>query len=222
VAVLDDLDLLAGGLVVSEELTDLDIISVRWGAGDRQIINRVIAEYDWDHATSEYTKRSGYIANASERKYGPREALRITSKGFHTSLGGSQEAVDARAFDVLKRYADPPPVIELEVLYRRHAWEVGDLISVTSSFIPNALTGAYGITDEIFEILNLRVLFAPAGRLVVTLLDVQAITPQAAPPTRVIADEDLGLARLAPHALGLMNPRPRNRPPMPPVSGRIF
>lgn len=164
-----------------DTLTDNDIISGDWRAGDSAIINEVIFSVDWDEDLGEYTKHLIYRADDSIAKYGRRTPLQISSKGIQTNPnhGCSRCAytmMDERAYNVFARFADPPPTLEVAVFYRKHAWQVGDLICVTSAFVPNTVTGLRGIDEEKFEIVNIRYDFAPEGKVILTLLDVEAIT----------------------------------------------
>jgi hypothetical protein len=188
-----------------DTLTDDDIIRGRWQAGDRLIINRVIFSIDWDHVTQQFTKHVVYTFQDSVKKYGLRPAMRIESKGIRSTptqcgsvgiVGCGLAILDERAFNLGARYADPPPLLNLEIFYRKHTWEPSDIICVTSDFVPNVVTGLRGIEDEAFEIINIQQQFAPEGKIILSLLDVEAITLPN-PPTRIVGeDEEEMLARL--------------------------
>jgi hypothetical protein len=115
----------------------------------------------------------------SIRKYGPRPEIHVRSKGLKSSLG-ADEYVEERAREIFSRFGDAPPaVVQIEAFYRKGiAWEPGDIICLTSAFIPNLLRGERGITEEHFELINYRPQFAGQGKLIATLLDVEAITAQ--------------------------------------------
>jgi hypothetical protein len=190
--------------VCIDELTDDDIIRGRWQAGDRLIINRVIFSIDWDYLQGVFTKHVVYTFSDSVRKYGLRPAMRIESRGIRSTptacgafgvVGCGIAMLDERAFNLGARYADPPAMLNLEIFYRKHTWEPGDIICVTSAFVPNIVTGRRGITDEAFEIINIQQQFAPEGKIILTLLDVEAITlPEE--PDRSVAEDEAELARL--------------------------
>ena len=186
-----------------DTLTDDDIIRGRWQAGDRLVINRVIFSIDWDHVTQQFTKHVVYTFTDSVKKYGLRPAMRIESKGIRSApvdCGGQTVAcglsmLDERAFNIGARYADPPPLLNLDIFYRKHTWEPSDIICVTSAFVPNTISGRRGITNEAFEIINIQQQFAPEGKIILTLLDVEAITlPE--PPDRIDVEGDQDLQAL--------------------------
>ncbi len=187
--------------VCIDELTDDDIIRGRWQAGDRLIINRVIFSIDWDYLTGQFTKHVVYTFGDSVRKYGLRPAMRIESKGIRStptacgafgSVGCGIAMLDERAFNLAARFADPPPMLNLEIFYRKHTWEPSDVICVTSAFVPNVVSGRRGIVDEAFEVINVQQQFAPEGKVILTLLDVEAITLPP-PPARVVAENEVDL-----------------------------
>lgn len=184
-----------------DTLSDQDIIGGRWLAGDSQIINRVIFSVDWDPDLGDFTKHVIFTAEDSVTRYGPRPPLLIPSKGMHTTgCAGNDpngenctiKMMRERAYAVFARYADPTPTLELEIFYRKHLWEAGDLICVTSRFLPNLVTGKRGYDDEIFEVINVRMDFAPQGKVVVSLLDIEAISLPR-PPRIFITEDDAAL-----------------------------
>jgi hypothetical protein len=184
-----------------DDLTDKDIIRARWQAGDRMIINRVIFSIDWDAVNQQFTKHVVYTFNDSVKKYGLRPAMRIESHGIRSTptacgnfgtVGCGIGLLDERAFALGARYADPPPMLNLEVFYRKHTWEPSDIICVTSAYIPNIVTGRRGIQNEAFEIINIQQQFAPEGKVILTLLDVEAITLPP-PPSRFIAKDEVDM-----------------------------
>jgi len=167
-------------------LTEDDLLSWQWAGGESQILNVCEFQYDWNissAAADDYSTRQRYKALDSINKYGARPAFKITALGIRTALGG-QAILDDRAFQLFKRYADPPAVLQVAVRYSRHVLEGGDLISVTHRLIPNRRTGLRGMTAQLFEIRDIRPAFgATAGQsgLVMTLLDIGNQTIPAAP-----------------------------------------
>jgi len=155
-----------------DALTDDDLISFRWDAGDAQIINRVVAEFDYDSDTGVYTKILIFSHDVSVARYGPRPALHIQSQGLRTALG-ADAFLTARAEEVFRRFADiPPAILQVEVFYRRHAWEAGDIVSLSSAFIPNLQISGRGIAEVPFELVDIRPQFAQRGKIIASLMTV--------------------------------------------------
>lgn len=180
------------GLHIIATIPEAEIISGRWKAGDELIINRIIFSIDWDCAAQQFTKHVIYTFDDSVRKYGLKPALRLPMKGLHDEcclpVRGPIAILESRATGVAERFADPPPLLELTVPYFNHHWEVGDRIRVSSSLIPNIVTGTRGLVDEPFEIIAMQMMFAPEASVRLTLLDLEAVTVPG--PANVFSPED--------------------------------
>lgn len=161
-------------------LTGEHIIAWQWAAGDPHIINAAEFAYDWDlaEARGAFGTRQVYTADASVSRYGRRPALQIESRGLKTD-SGAQTMLDERAYEVMRRFSEPPPVLVVEVFYSRHLLEPGDQVRVTHPWIPNLRTGLRGLTQETFEVLDMTPQFAGSIRL--TLLWVYALATVATP-----------------------------------------
>jgi hypothetical protein len=169
-----------------DDLTDDDIISFRWDAGDSQLVNRVVCEFDYDAAADSYDKMLIFSHDSSIARYGPRPELRIRSKGL-TTANDADDFLEDRAREIFTRFGDAPPaVLQVECFYRKGiAWEVGDIICVSSAFIPNLQISGRGISEEQFELVDVRPQFGDRGKLVATLLDVEAVSDQPPLPVSI-------------------------------------
>ena len=178
-------------------LTHDDFTIKAWSFGDRLTINHVVFEYGWNG--TEFTETLEAEVAASIEKYGTKQAKVVSSKGLPANAA-SATFLKTRADEILERYSDPPPVLEVEAQFRNHHVDPGDLISVTSAFLPNPSTGLRGITAEQFELINMSVNWV-SGRIGMTLLDVDAIEPATVTVTsRTFVGETVGLDEaLTPH-----------------------
>lgn len=164
------------------------IIGYDWLPADAQILNDVQFSYDFNvtgaagifgtfqeylHGTpSDFTKSIG--------KYGRSTPLTIQAMGWRTALG-AQTMADARAKQVTDRYAEPQTILVLDCTYGKHNLEVGDQVYVNDPRIPNIRTGGRGITNEVFEVLDVVPSFRPY-KVSFTLLWVAGI-PAVSTPT---------------------------------------
>jgi hypothetical protein len=164
------------------------LIQVSSSEADRQIINVIQTAYDWNLATAvgvfgrreNFQKGTATDPTMSFGKYGPRTALVIQSQGLRSALGASTVLLD-RATEVIRRYAEPQKIVQVDCLYSKHTLEPGDQVNFTTTLVPNTRTGLRGFTAEIFEILDMTPQFGPSGRMRFTLLWVAAIAAQTAP-----------------------------------------
>ena len=163
-------------------LTESNIVSWQWVAGYSRIINVVKFDYDFDIAGAKaiYGTRRTYTQQASVDRYGRRQPLVIQSLGVKTANGGAAITAD-RALQVVKRFAEPPHLLQVVTFYQKHPLEAGDQVKVTHSKIPNLKTGARGLTTEVFEILNVTPQFGGEGRVLLDLLWVGGLPTVSAP-----------------------------------------
>lgn len=161
-------------------LTDAHIVEWAWSSGDRQVINVVKVDYDWDLAAARgiHGTRQTYSKQSSIDMFGRRSPLVIASRGIRTANGG-QTIADNRALEVIRRYAAPPPLLTAVVFYLHHPLEPGDQVRITHPRIPNHATGVRGLTHELFEVVDVTPSFA--GLLRLTLLWIAGLEAQTAP-----------------------------------------
>jgi hypothetical protein len=161
-----------------DTLTDQDIERDSWGwaTADREIINVVTIRFDYDddlesETRGQFLTERTYKLNSSIDLFGEKAALEINSKGMRSDLGAAGQA-DERASVIFRRFAYPPAMFRCDkVFFSKISWTVNDLICVTSDYIPNPLTGEYGVADEMMQVVNISPDLT-GGFISVTLLDV--------------------------------------------------
>jgi hypothetical protein len=134
----------------------------------QSVINSVVFQYDHNVMTGEYQSTAEFTNAASIVKYG-RKSLVLTSRGFKSHLTGTLNLMELIADEILDRYANAAPLVEATVFLSKHTIEPGDVVSVTSSVLPNRSTGTLGITDEPMEVIRRRANFAD-GKVDLTML----------------------------------------------------
>lgn len=82
-----------------------------------------------------------------------KKTLVIKSKGLPDNQM-ARDFIERRANVVFGRYAPPPPTVKIKTFYSHHLSDVGDLVPVTHSKIPNLQTGTRGITEHYMEIIK--------------------------------------------------------------------
>lgn len=135
-----------------DTLTDADFISKRWDSDAKQIINRYVHFYGWDgegDEAADYNTVSIGIDTTSQTNW--RET---TSKELKDKWTPQTQTAQVADFldKIMKRYADPPSILQAEVDLRKIALEVGDIVTVTTSRAPS--TDMAGIANIKFQIIN--------------------------------------------------------------------
>jgi len=97
-----------------------------------------------------------------------RKELIVESKGLRTALDGVRNATFA-GNKIRQRYLEPPIEIEAETLFSKRVLEVGDVVGVTHSALPEMDTGARGWSDVQCEVVKAAPDFR-RGRMRYTLI----------------------------------------------------
>jgi len=118
------------------------------------LINEVECHYDWDAVDGEFDTHEFYVNSTSLNARGPgSKPLKFESKGLTTALG-AQDIFAKRVKKIFARYAVPPPKITMNTFFSGWLTEVGDIVPVTHSVLPDLETGTRGITDVRMEVIN--------------------------------------------------------------------
>ena len=122
-----------------------------------QMFNAILFEYDWDAINEVYRTRTSKRDTASIAKFGQQPLRTYTSKGLRTELA-SQTFIDDRGGVILFRFAEPPPVIQVECHFSELLIEAADHIRITDLRLPqNIRTGQRGFGLTTMEVIGQRV-----------------------------------------------------------------
>lgn len=146
----------------------------RWDKNFRDRKNRIEVLYDYDPIDKEFDSIFTLDDTASQAAFGSVKTLTVESKGLRSS---SNVIIFIRAFAarLLFRFADPPIRLKGVALHlKERLIEVGDLVEITHSKLPNA-SGGKGITGDIYEILD-RAVDWESGEVVVEALSTKFTT----------------------------------------------
>jgi len=138
------------------------------------IVNEIIFRIDQDEQG--YQNELIYIDATSVSTYGRAGRHIIESKGLRTVLG-AQWFCEEVANRLFRRFAGTPaalrggaPVARIEAFLLTAPVWVGDYVAVTHPLMPDLLTGALGVTDRLYEVIDREPDFA-RGRMQYKLLD---------------------------------------------------
>ena len=136
------------------------------------VVNEII--FKIDHDGSGFQNELIYVDATSVSTYGRASQLSIESKGLRTVFGAQwwcQEMADrmfARFSGIGLRGGAPVANIEAFLL-TAPVW-VGDYVNLTHPLMPDLLTGALGVTDRLYEVIDREPDYA-RGRMRYKLLD---------------------------------------------------
>lgn len=154
-------------------LLDEDDILDFGGPTDGPVINQIFAEWDFDlpSLAGVFGIRVEHTATDSIKRFGRQPPWRLRAQGLRTSDGAEQFALRL-ARDIGRRFGTTlaPPILKLSTTYRRHTLDIGDSVKITHSLIPNPLKGTRGVTNGVFEVLDITPDFLADGRLALTLI----------------------------------------------------
>lgn len=125
-----------------------------WDQNLSGMINECEFHIGYDAAAGKYAAKYFYEETDSIADRGAgKKPLKIRSKGLPNNQT-EQDFIERRANTVFQRYAEPPPKLKLKTFYSRHLSDVGDIVPVTHSKLPNLDTGERGITNHYMEIID--------------------------------------------------------------------
>lgn len=115
------------------------------------VINAVVVQYDFD--SDSFLTSLEVTDDDSVTRFG-RQPLVLQSKGLSSSFAGTPALIQQRANAILARFANGAPLVTARCFLQTALIEPGDIVEVTSSVLPNPLTGARGVTDTLMEVLS--------------------------------------------------------------------
>jgi hypothetical protein len=154
--------------------------------------NEIDIKYDWDFRFNEYLSRALYEESNSQVTFDTTKTRALQSRGIHVGTGPTdmrQTRLDGYAVRFLKRFAFPSPVLEATAFFSKRLLELGDVVPLSSDFVPNLATGKIGIQAQLMELIEITPSYLEATQRY-TLLNTGysygrkygAISPSAKPP----------------------------------------
>lgn len=171
-------------------------------------------DFDESEGETEFTLLYSFEDSADITATKERKELIIESKGLRTELDGIRNARFAGG-KIRQRYLEPPIETEVETLFSKRAFEVGDVVGVTHFALPEMDTGARGWSDVQCEVVKAQPDFR-RGRMRFTLITTnfgkryRVIAPNSVPDytsqTQAQKDKYLSIADTATELLGGADP----------------
>lgn len=138
------------------------------------ILNSMAWSYD-KSAGGDYGSTSLFVDATSLSLFGRSNGQKVQSDGLRSELGAAwwTQEVSARMF---ARFAGSSalrggaPVVSIDAFYLSLPVWVGDYVSLSNPLMPDLFTGALGVTDRLYEVVD-RTPAYDAGRMKFKLLD---------------------------------------------------
>lgn len=154
----------------TQSFTEDNIIGVpKWDQNLTGMINEAEFHIDHDAAASTYDNIHFFIGDTVDARGAGKKPLTIKSRGITTALGGL-DFITRRKTRVFQRYEEPPPKINVDAFFEQYLSEVGDVVPITHTQVPNLVTGNRGVTSRLMEIID-RSVDWKKGKCKFTLLD---------------------------------------------------
>jgi hypothetical protein len=139
------------------------------------LINNVVFEFDYKATGSaRYKTTNNYVDTWSLRNWGERKPPVIKCRGIHGTNSdegdyGGDEIISRAKDRMFRRFADPKPLIMGNVMVKRGLTEVGDVVALTHTKLPDPVSGSIGISGAFYEVTQKNTDFK-RGKIKVTML----------------------------------------------------
>ena len=128
-------------------LTDDTLIDMGLSRIDKSMVNELQVSYDYNEITGKYLTQTLYIDADSITNHGVTNSLKLNFKGVRSTSNG--EIITTLMADrVFRMLATSTPKITGSMSMTKYLWELGDVLDVTHSFLPDLSDGTIGITNE--------------------------------------------------------------------------
>lgn len=134
-------------------LLEADIASWRWSRPHKLHVNRVVMGLDFDVET---TKAAAMPVNEDTTDQADTKEVaefELEESGFMSPIQGAR-LIDDAAAGLLRRYLRVPPQLTITTGPHKKAIEIGEVLSLTHSRIPNVKTGTRGYSGVRMEVLE--------------------------------------------------------------------
>lgn len=177
---------------IAAGITDDDLVGPPRYQGnvlERYFFNEVDVQYDYDFRTGEFLSRALYEDSTSQTTFGQVRTKAVLSRGFRTAVTGAPR-INNWATRILKRFGVPSPVLKVKALFNKRLLEPGDIVPLSSAFVPDLSRGIRGIENQLMEVVQVDLNFQESVEEF-TLLNTgysygrkyAAISPSAKAPT---------------------------------------
>lgn len=119
--------------------------------------NEVDISYDYDFITGLYASRALFENSDSQTIFNQTKTRTFATRGMHIgTLPNELPEAKLNSFCTrfLKRFATPSPILKAEAFFSRRLLEAGDIVPLTTAYLPNLATGKMGVQSQLMEIVQ--------------------------------------------------------------------
>jgi hypothetical protein len=147
-----------------DTITDDDILKqngkpvIGWSGNFPYLTNFITYNYDYDEIAQNFASHLEFSDDLSIAAFG-KYPTSLDSRGLRASLSGTDTLISDRAQALLDRYSTSAPLLNIRTHLRKLTMEPGDIVSLTTAFLPNRFTKARSLTSALFEVIERRLAF---------------------------------------------------------------
>ncbi|MCK5612279.1 hypothetical protein KAR91_60970, partial [Candidatus Pacearchaeota archaeon] len=135
------------------------LTDVKLGRVERGMVNRLTIHYDYDEIAGTYGQRIVFIDETSDLQQGKTNEETLKFRGVRTSLDAAT-ILGRTAERLFRQFGTSTPGISGTMSMTKRLYEVGDVVEITHSHIPNIADGDIGLTDEQMAMASIGVDFS--------------------------------------------------------------
>lgn len=145
-------------IVTDDDGTPMMEWSQGWDGSLGEVINHVTFKFDFNPQTGDYESIAEFSRPFSIQTFGD-HPITLESKGLRLEQVDTLEFIAARATAILDRSENGIPLIKVRTFLQKELIEPGDIVSFSSSLLPDRFSKARGIVGGLMEVVNRSVHF---------------------------------------------------------------
>jgi hypothetical protein len=140
-------------------ITDDDMVGPPVWAGsvlDRYFFNEVDIEYDYNFRTGAFDRQAFFENTDSQQVFGRTVTWQggaVQSRGFRGDVTGPYQ-INAWANRLLQRFSGATAPVTARVMFAQTMLTSGDIVPITSRFLPDLTTGTKGVVAHLYEVIE--------------------------------------------------------------------
>jgi len=127
----------------------------QWERRIEEHVNQVKVSIDFNLAKSRYAGPLTFESTSDQSVTKQVKLYEIRSSGLRSALNGNEIAQEVAA-RVLNRYRIPPVLVTAPLIFTKRGLQLGDMVRVSHDALLNVRAGTMGLSDQIFEVVEVN------------------------------------------------------------------